>query len=171
MVGSRFTKPELFGFCVNHSRGTWACTCSRAALTAIWVHDVMDLSPPHQGNSGKGSVFSRDVLRLEICGPSQEHLSVIDVPGIFKNATPGVTTKADISLVRSLVLGYMENLRSVMLTVIPANVDVATREILQFAADVDPDRKRTLGVLTKPDWWIEVLNHELLTCSKAGLMH
>lgn len=111
----------------------------------------MGLSPSHQGNSSKGSVFSRDVLRLEICGPSQEHLSVIDVPGIFKNATPGITTKADISLVNALVLGYMENPRSVMLTVIPSNVDVATQEILQFAADVDPDGKRTLGVLTKPD--------------------
>lgn len=111
----------------------------------------MGLSPPHQGNSSKGSVFSRDVLRLEICGPSEEHLSVIDVPGIFKNATPGFTTKDDISLVRDLVLDYMANPRSVMLTVIPANVDVATQEILQLAADVDPDGKRTLGVLTKPD--------------------
>jgi hypothetical protein len=73
------------------------------------------------------------------------------LPGIFKNVTPGVTTKDDMELVRSMVLGYMENPRSVMLTVIPANVDVATQEILQLAADVDPEGKRTLGVLTKPD--------------------
>ena len=111
----------------------------------------MGLSRPNERDTVTGSVISRDVLRLEICGPSQEHLSVIDVPGIFKNVTPGVTTKADIDLVRNLVLGYMENPRSVMLTVIPANVDVATQEILQIAADVDPDGKRTLGVLTKPD--------------------
>jgi hypothetical protein len=45
----------------------------------------------------------------------------------------------------------MENPRSVMLAVIPANVDVATQEILELAADVDPEGKRTLGVLTKPD--------------------
>jgi hypothetical protein len=38
-----------------------------------------------------------------------------------------------------------------MLTVIPANVDVATQEILELAADVDPNGDRTLGVLTKPD--------------------
>ena len=111
----------------------------------------MGLSKPNDGSAGKGTIFSRDVLRLEICSPSQEHLSVIDVPGIFKNATPGVTTKGDIALVRDMVLGYMDNPRSVMLTVIPANVDVATQEILEFAADVDPDGIRTLGVLTKPD--------------------
>lgn len=104
-----------------------------------------------EGPVSTGPTFSRDVLRIEICGPTQEHLSVIDVPGIFKNVTPGVTTKDDIALVRSMVLGYMENPRSVMLTVIPANVDVATQEILQLAADVDREGKRTLGVLTKPD--------------------
>ena len=111
----------------------------------------MGLSKPNEGSLGKGPIFSRDVLRLEICGPFQEHLSVVDVPGIFKNVTPGVTTKEDIALVRNMVLGYMDNPRSVMLTVIPANVDVATQEIPQIAADVDPDGGRTLGVLTKPD--------------------
>lgn len=101
--------------------------------------------------SGQKRTFSNDVLRLEFAGPDQEHLSVIDVPGIFKNTTPGLTTKADIELVKNMVLGYMENPRSVMLAVIPANVDVATQEILELAADVDPTGDRTLGVLTKPD--------------------
>ncbi|KAK3075634.1 hypothetical protein LTR53_000876 [Teratosphaeriaceae sp. CCFEE 6253] len=95
--------------------------------------------------------FSSDVLRLEISGPSQEHLSVIDVPGIFKSTTEGVTTKADIQLVRTMVKGYMDNPRSVMLAVVPANVDVATQEILELAAEADEHGDRTLGVLTKPD--------------------
>ena len=72
-------------------------------------------------------------------------------PAIFKNTTPGLTTKSDITLVKDMVLGYMENPRSVMLTVVPANVDVATQEILELANDVDPNGDRTLGVLTKPD--------------------
>lgn len=95
--------------------------------------------------------FSDDVLRLEISGPTQEHLSVIDVPGIFKSTTEGVTTKADIDLVRCMVRSYMENPRSVMLAVIPANVDVATQEILELATEADPSGERTLGVFTKPD--------------------
>jgi Dynamin family/Dynamin central region len=95
--------------------------------------------------------FSGDVLRLEICGPFQEHLSVIDVPGIFKKTTHGVTTKADMQMVRDMVHGYMKNPRSVMLAVVPANVDIATQEILEMAEEVDPDGHRTLGVLTKPD--------------------
>lgn len=99
----------------------------------------------------KKPTFSNDVLRLEIAGPDQEHLSVIDVPGIFKSTTDGLTTKKDIDLVRQMVLGYMVNPRSVMLTVIPANVDVATQEILEMAKEVDPEGDRTLGILTKPD--------------------
>ncbi|CRG85853.1 Interferon-induced GTP-binding protein Mx [Talaromyces islandicus] len=95
--------------------------------------------------------FSENVLRLEICGPDEDHLSVIDVPGIFRNTTPGVTTKEDKDMVRKMVLDYMTNPRSIMLTVVPANVDIATQEIIDMAREVDPDGKRTLGVLTKPD--------------------
>ena len=101
--------------------------------------------------SGSKSTFSNDVLRLEIAGPKEDHLSVIDVPGIFKRTTPGVTTKSDMEMVERMVHGYMKNPRSVILTVVPANVDIATQEILEKAEEVDPDGIRTLGVLTKPD--------------------
>lgn len=95
--------------------------------------------------------FSNDVLCLEISGPDQQHLSVIDVPGIFKSTTEGLTTKTDIQLVRNMVKGYMDNPRSIMLAVVPANVDLATQEILELAKESDPNGDRTLGVLTKPD--------------------
>ena len=81
----------------------------------------------------------------------QEHLSIIDVPGIFKKTTQGLTTKSDMDMVRGMVHTYMRNPKSVMLVVIPANVDIATQENLEMAEEVDPDGHRTLGVLTKPD--------------------
>ena len=95
--------------------------------------------------------FSNSVLHLEICGPQENHLSVIDVPGIFKNTTPGRTSRTDILLVRNMVLRYMQNRRSVMLTVVPANVDIATQEIIEMAREIDPEGIRTLRILTKPD--------------------
>ncbi|KAL2043257.1 hypothetical protein N7G274_004317 [Stereocaulon virgatum] len=54
-------------------------------------------------------------------------------------------------MVERMVYSYMKNPRSVMLTVVPANVDIATQEILEKANEVVPDGIRTLGVLTKPD--------------------
>ncbi|KAI0198155.1 dynamin GTPase [Astrocystis sublimbata] len=97
------------------------------------------------------NTFSKDVLVLEIAGPMQEHFSVIDVPGTFKKTTEGVTTKADIALVDDMVRSYMSNPRSVMLTVVASNIDIATQEIVEQAEDLDPEGIRTLGVLTKPD--------------------
>lgn len=108
------------------------------------------LSLPLSGSDRK-PVFSNHVLQLEIRGPEEDHLSLIDVPGIFKNTTTGKTTKVDMELVRAMVLGYMRNDRSVMLTVVPTNVDIATQEIVEMARELDPKKKRTLAILTKPD--------------------
>ena len=95
--------------------------------------------------------FSDDVLQIDIQGPEQQHLSVIDVPGIFKNTTPGFTTKSDMAMVKNMVSGYMKNPRAAILAIIPANVDIATQEILEIAKEHDPNGQRTFGVLTKPD--------------------
>lgn len=112
------------------------------------MHELLNLSD--SDCDGKPT-FSNSVLRLEICGPQENHLSVIDVPGIFKNTTSGRTTKNDILLVRNMVLQYMKNRRSVMLTVVPENVDIATQEIIEMAKELDPEGERTLRILTKPD--------------------
>lgn len=106
--------------------------------------------------------FSDDVLRIEICGPNQQHLSVVDVPGIFRRITEGVTTQNDKAMVRNMIVTYMENPRSVILAVIPANVDIATQEILDMALDIDKKGQRTLGVLTKPDLVDRGAHHEVI---------
>ncbi|KAF2834154.1 dynamin GTPase [Patellaria atrata CBS 101060] len=115
------------------------------------VHTVMGLSHNTAHASGLRKTFSNDVLRLEIHGPDEAHLSVIDVPGIFRTTTAGITTTADKELVRNMVETYMRNPRTVMLVVVPANVDPATQEILEMAKEVDPNCHRTIGVFTKPD--------------------
>lgn len=97
------------------------------------------------------NTFSEDILKIEINGPDQPGLTVIDVPGIFRTATPGLTTDSDITLVTSMVKRYMKDSRTIILAVIPCNVDIATQEILRLAKDADPNGSRTMGVLTKPD--------------------
>lgn len=114
------------------------------------VHKLMGLKA-FGAPDERAETFSDDVLKIEICGPKQQHLSVIDVPGIFRNTTVGVTTDSDIEVVRNMVNQYMRNPRSVILAVIPANVDIATQEILKMAEKCDTEGQRTLGVLTKPD--------------------
>ncbi|CAG8712726.1 16746_t:CDS:2, partial [Cetraspora pellucida] len=52
---------------------------------------------------------------------------------------------------RSLVLDYITKPNSIILAVSPANVDLVNSESLKLAKQVDPEGKRTIGVLTKLD--------------------
>lgn len=77
--------------------------------------------------------FSDDVLRVELSGPDHDNLSIIDVPGIFRVPTPGVTTKEDIELVKAMVRSYIQDERTIILAVLAANVDLANQEILEVS--------------------------------------
>src|SRR5438034_10826177 len=107
-------------------------------------------SPGEPAKSGQ-STFSESIFRVELLGPNHNHWSVIDVPGIFRTASEGLTTVSDIALVKRMVGRFIKNDRTIILAVIPANVDIATQEILSMAKEVDPHGQRTLGVVTKPD--------------------
>lgn len=102
------------------------------------------------GSAGLQKVFSEDVLKIEICGPGADYLTVIDVPGIFRSADE-FTTKEDQNLVLKMVRRYIKNDRTIILAVLPANVDVQTQEILDLAEQYDKEGERTLGILTKVD--------------------
>ena len=112
-------------------------------------------------SSDIGSAFSLDVLRVEISGPNEDHLTVIDVPGIFEYVTE-VTTEEDIELVKGMVRKYIEEPRTIILAVVPCNGDIANQTILTYAKKVDPEGKRTLGVLTKPDLVYENAGQEVV---------
>ena len=89
---------------------SWLGSCFLAhGLICGQVHKLMGLKELDASDQG-ADTFSDDVLKIEICGPDQQHLSVIDVPGIFRNTTEG-TTDADIEVVRNMVNHYMKNPR------------------------------------------------------------
>lgn len=108
--------------------------------------------------------FSRDILKIEKCGPTEDYLTVIDVPGIFRLTSEEISD-SDRDLVRDMVKGFIKDKRTIILAVLPANVDVMTQEILQLAEDYDPDGERTLGVLTKPDRLGDEQSAKLAVCN------
>lgn len=105
-------------------------------------------------STGDGAVFSEDILKIEVHGPDEDYLTIIDVPGIFRTTTQG-TTKDDMVVVKDLVKGYIRDSRTIILAVLPSNVDIATQEILELAEEYDKNGERTLGILTKPDLVLE----------------
>ena len=52
---------------------------------------------------------------------------------------------------RNLITEYIAKPNSIVLAVSPANVDIVNSEALKLARHVDPQGKRTIGVLTKLD--------------------
>jgi hypothetical protein len=106
---------------------------------------------PGQPLETSQSTFSDDLLSIELCGPAKQNLSIIDIPGIFRTPTEGVTTVNDMALVRRIMNRHIKDKRTIILAVIPSNTDIATQEILSIAKELDPNGLRTLGVLTKPD--------------------
>ena len=94
--------------------------------------------------------FSKDLLRIEISGPSQPHLTIVDLPGLIHSETKHQTA-AEVDLVHELVQSYMKERRSIILAVVSAKNDYANQVILKLARQVDSEGLRTIGVITKPD--------------------
>lgn len=50
----------------------------------------MEIKTPR--NPGGIKTFTEDVLKIERCGPDEDYLIAIDVPGILRITAQGVTT-------------------------------------------------------------------------------
>ncbi len=102
------------------------------------------------GLNEKGKGFGTDVLRVELSGPRQPHLTMVDLPGLFLAANKDQSAE-DAALVQSLVLSYMTKPRSIILAVVSAKNEFALQQVTQHARGLDPEGLRTLGLITKPD--------------------
>ncbi|KAK3510826.1 hypothetical protein QTP70_022769 [Hemibagrus guttatus] len=100
--------------------------------------------------AGKGVGICDELITLEIMAPDVCDLTLIDLPGIARVPVKG--QPEDIGYqIKSLIGKYIEKDQTINLVVVPCNVDIATTEALKMAQEVDPEGKRTLAILTKPD--------------------
>ena len=119
----------------------------------VKIDDFPSLVDAAKGAMGLGpgtKAFSDDVLRVEISGPEQPHLTLVDLPGLI-HAEGKQQSAEDVQLVSSLVRSYMANARSIILAVVSAKNDRANQIVTKLARDVDSTGVRTLGIITKPD--------------------
>ncbi|KAK5992165.1 Interferon-induced GTP-binding protein Mx2 [Cladobotryum mycophilum] len=110
---------------------------------------VVEKAKEAMGLSDK-RVFSADTLRVELCGPTQPHLTMVDLPGLFRAGNLEQSVH-DAEIVRNMVRGYMKRPRSIILAVVSAKSDFALQDVTEFARELDPKGTRTLGLITKPD--------------------
>lgn len=94
--------------------------------------------------------FSKDVLHVEVSGPQQPHLTLVDLPGLFHSGNKQQSAH-EAKLVKSLVQQYMKNERSIILAVVSAKTDYANQIVTELARKFDPKGFRTMGIVTSPD--------------------
>ncbi|WQF84447.1 Putative dynamin stalk domain, GTPase effector domain-containing protein [Colletotrichum destructivum] len=97
-----------------------------------------------------GRFAARDILVVEKRGPDMPLLTLVDLPGLVKNANNDQSMD-DIKTIETLCDRYMKSSRTIILAVVGGNTDYVQAPILTKARHFDPSGGRTIGVLTKPD--------------------
>mmetsp|Transcript_31005 Transcript_31005/g.33877 ORF Transcript_31005/g.33877 Transcript_31005/m.33877 type:complete len:411 (-) Transcript_31005:1501-2733(-) len=91
-----------------------------------------------------------DVINVTIGTPDGFDLTLIDLPGFVRSVGRGESSSI-IDDIQALNQEYLDNERCIILAIIPANVDFHNSQIMSDALKVDPETKRTIPVVTKPD--------------------
>ncbi|KAJ5649811.1 uncharacterized protein N7484_003534 [Penicillium longicatenatum] len=124
-----------------------AFSSSGDLLTLIdQAKECMGLSSVDPPNSG----FSDDVLKVEISGPEQPDLTLVDLPGLYSSHSKEQSEEGRL-LVERLTEKYMKSSRSIILAVISAKADYHIQPVLNVAERFDPKHERVLGIITQPD--------------------
>lgn len=99
----------------------------------------------------KKNIVDKPII-ITVYSPKCPDLNVIDLPGIVNNPLEGSDQPKDIDEITwNITKKYCEKENTIMLCVLASGVDITTSEILRYAKKIDPEGKRTMGVLTKLD--------------------
>ena len=79
--------------------------------------------------------ISDSLIHLEVQSQTVPDLTLIDLPGIARVAVEGQNTNVP-EQIKSLIKKYVKKEETIILAVIPCNVDIATTEALQLAQQV-----------------------------------
>ena len=98
-----------------------------------------------------GAIIDAPIF-LHIMSANTPDLTLVDLPGIAKNPLVGSDQTEDIEdVTKSLISKFISSPETVILAVVPANMDAAASDALKLARKHDPAMERTIGVVTKLD--------------------
>ncbi|ODQ66063.1 hypothetical protein NADFUDRAFT_46605 [Nadsonia fulvescens var. elongata DSM 6958] len=100
--------------------------------------------------AGSNKGINRLPINLKIFSSHVLNLTLVDLPGLTKIPIGDQPTDIE-RQTRNLILEYIAKPNSIILAVSPANVDLVNSESLKLARQIDPQGKRTIGILTKID--------------------
>ena len=119
-----------------------------------------------------------DCIDITLAGPDYVDLTSTDLPG-FVLSTADNESKSLSQEIDNMIDSYLQNDRCIILAVVPANANFRNNQILAKAQLVDPEMKRTIPVITKPDQLtsradrdsiLDLLNNKVVTFSMSWHM-
>ncbi|EXM13002.1 dynamin GTPase [Fusarium oxysporum f. sp. vasinfectum 25433] len=72
------------------------------------------------------NAFASDALHIKISRPIGLHLSVVDLPGLI-SVSNEEQSDGDVDAVRDMVASYLQNSRTIILSVLQASNDIANQ--------------------------------------------
>ena len=111
--------------------------------------------------TGHNKGLSNRPINLKIFSPFVLNLTLVDLPGITKVPTGDQPEDVE-EQIRVMCYEYISNPNAIILAVTAANQDLVNSDGLKMARSVDPEGKRTIGVLTKVASATD--QHSLFTC-------
>eukprot|EP01129_Flabellula_baltica_P011241 TRINITY_DN4876_c0_g1_i1.p1 TRINITY_DN4876_c0_g1~~TRINITY_DN4876_c0_g1_i1.p1 ORF type:complete len:717 (+),score=179.00 TRINITY_DN4876_c0_g1_i1:14-2164(+) len=100
--------------------------------------------------TGSNKGISSQAISLKIYSPYVLDLTLVDLPGMTRVPVGDQPTDIE-QRIRKMILKFITNESAIILAVSAGNQDLANSDALQLARQVDPEGKRTLGVITKCD--------------------
>ncbi|KAF9114707.1 hypothetical protein BGX27_010099 [Mortierella sp. AM989] len=94
--------------------------------------------------------ISEKVLEITLSGPTLSPLTIIDLPGYISTTVDG-QDKSIVGTIRDINTRYIKDSRTIILAVVPANVDLNNSTALGQAELYDHNNERTIPIVTKPD--------------------
>lgn len=87
---------------------------------------------------------------MTIYSPKVVDLTLVDLPGMTKVPVHGQPQDIE-KQIRNLVYKFASPPNALILALTAANTDLANSDALQMARELDPEGKRTIGIVTKID--------------------
>lgn len=104
-----------------------------------------------------GQVVSEEPITLKLYSPNVPNLTLVDLPGLVENPVQDQPTDV-VQKMNDLVFKYISNKNCIILAISSATTDIADSKSIAMSKKVDPQGRRTLGVLTKLDLMDEGTN-------------
>ncbi|GAB7336357.1 hypothetical protein MBLNU13_g09088t2 [Cladosporium sp. NU13] len=118
----------------------WPKKLDRNELTYLY-----SAASVHLEDVDRGPGFRYDTLRIEVSGPTQPHLTLIDLPGLIMTTT-GRQSPGAVGAIHNLTRSYLQKPRTIVLAVVSATSDFQVQSIGDLMRDPEV-AQRMMGYL------------------------